>query len=56
MSKTFVETEKQILLGTHSKDLGALIHCKGWYLRQLANSVICGNLSVNAASRLLLNY
>jgi hypothetical protein len=34
----------------------SLINIKGAYLRQLAHSVINGSLSVNAASRLFVNY
>lgn len=56
--KTFLDVEMAILkvADIDRLTMRSLINIKGAYLRQLAHSVINGSLSVNAASRLFVNY
>jgi hypothetical protein len=55
---TLISTQRSILKMTGYSKYGilVLIQTRGEYLRQLAGSVINGNLSIEAAAKLFVNY
>ena len=54
----FMRVQREILIGTglNKGEVVGLIQARGAYLRQLAQSVLCGSYGVSVASKLLLNY